>query len=250
MNSPTRIGVAAGVALALSGCGTLYTLDVTAYNNPNLELDKTYVVLSGNTELDVNSPEFQEYADQVERALSPKGYRRVDEDQLSKAALGIYVSFGVGDPAKRMQAVNTAIYERPFRENSSTTVRTSGIGGGTGSGGGSSGQQTPARLPEAEILTGFEKSGYATTVYTKSLNLVAIDLQEYISSIAKVGRSEAVPREVWSIDVETTGQPSDLSDVVPVMVAAGQPYVGDSTDTVVTVKMSDSDRRIDAIRGN
>ena len=109
MKSPSRIGIAAGVALALSGCGTLYTLDVTAYNNPNLELDKTYVVLSGNPNLDVNSVEFQEYAAQVERALSPKGYRRIDEDQLSDAALGVYISFGVGDPSKRVQAVNTAI---------------------------------------------------------------------------------------------------------------------------------------------
>ena len=52
-----------------------------------------------------------------------------------------------------------------------------------------------------------------------------------------------------SIDIETTGQPSDLADVVPVMVAAGQPYLGASTEDVVQIKINSSDSRIAAIKG-
>lgn len=253
MKSPTRIGVAAGVALALSGCGTLYTLDVTAYNNPNLELelDKTYVILSGNPDINVNSPEFQAYADQVERALSPKGYRRLTEDGVSSAALGVYVSVDVGDASKRFHKVSTAVYETPYAENSTDVLRSSGNSQASRGGTGQQGQQpTPVNAPAREVLAGYEEAGFATTVYTKHLNLVAIDLQKYIEDIASVGRTDAVPKEVWSIDVETTGQPKNLDEVVPVMVAAGQPYVGASTEDVITVKMSETDRRIDAIRGN
>ena len=36
------------VSFAITGCGTLYKLDVTAYNNPQIEVGKSYVVLSGN----------------------------------------------------------------------------------------------------------------------------------------------------------------------------------------------------------
>ena len=65
----------------------------------------------------------------------------------------------------------------------------------------------------------------------------------------RVGREDAVPREIWSIDIETTGKPSDLAEVVPVMLAAAQPYVGESTDDVVQVRMNGTDRRIDRIKG-
>lgn len=249
MHSGIRLGVAAGVAIGLSGCGTLYTLDVTAFNNPNHDLSKTYVILSGNPDINVNSPEFQAYADQVERALSPKGYQRLTEDEVSSAALGVYVSVDMGDASKRFHKVSTAVYETPYSENSLDVLRSSGNAPAGGGGGGQQGQQaTPIKSPEREVLTGYEQAGFATTVYTKHLNLVAIDLQKYIRDIASVGRSDAVPTEIWSINVETTGQPKNLDEVVPVMVAAGQPYVGASTDDVVTIKMSGSDKRINSIK--
>lgn len=248
MHSRIQIGVAAGLALGLSACGTLYTLDVTAYNNPNVELGKSYVILSGNPDVGVNSPEFLEYASQVERALAPKGYRRVGEKALTEAALGIYVAVDMGDPSKRYHSVSTAVYEQPFGDGSQDIDRSSG-GSAGGSGGGQSAQPSvPAAVEASEFLTGYEETGFATTVYTKHLNLVAVDLQKYIRDINSVGRADAVPKEIWSVDVETTGQPDDLHEVFPVMIAAAQPYLADSTRDVVQVKISESDKRVNAIK--
>lgn len=243
-----KLPLASGVicfSLAISGCGTLYKLDVTAYNNPNIEVGKSYVVLSGNPDLSVSSPEFIGYANQVEKALEPKGYRRVQDGDLSVAELGIYVSMSISDPTKRYHSVRTAVYESPYPQESASQVRASG--GGNPGGGGTSGAQTMPATPPQEELSAVEEQGFATTVYTKHLNLVAIDLQKYIKDIAEQGRQEAVPAEVWSIDIETTGQPRDLGEVFPVMMAAGQPYVGDSTKDVVQLKMSGSDKRVSEI---
>ena len=70
MNSLLRVCGVACLVLNLSACGTLYTLDIYAVNDPTQDLDKTYVVLSASPELSINSPEFQAYADQVEKVLA------------------------------------------------------------------------------------------------------------------------------------------------------------------------------------
>lgn len=246
MQSFIRTSAIAGLALVFSGCGTLYKLDVVSYSNPNDELDNTYVILSGNPELNVNSPEFEVYASQVERAIEPKGFQRLPADDLSAAALGVYLSVAIGDASKRYHKVSTGIYERPDGEEVSAVVTPKGTSGpNTGGGVGN-----VVTTPRPEQLTGYEEKTFATTVYTKHMNLVAVDLQQYINDIKEVGRNEAVPKEVWSVDVETTGKPSDLSEVLPVMLAASQPYVAHKTDDVVHVKMNGTDSRIRQIKGN
>lgn len=242
-----RNGTTVILALSLSACGTLYKLEVAAASDPSANFDKTYVLLSGNSGLDMKSPEFNEYSAQIERALSLKGYQRLGEDQLSAAAVGIYLSVGMGDPSRRVHTVSQGLYETPYAENSTAVVRASGNNSG---GGGQSGQQqsNPVSTPAPEVLTGYQNTGFATTVYTKHLSLVAIDFPSFVSDVARVGRENAKPRTIWSIDVETTGQPSDLSEVVPVMIAAATPYVGTTTDGFVQVKLSSDDKRIQAIK--
>lgn len=248
MHSLTRVSCAVTLAIGLSGCGTLYKLDVVAFNNPDYEIGKTYVVLSGDPNFSVDSPAFNEYANQVERALSAKGYQRVGNDELSNAALGIYLAAGISDPSKRYHEVKTGVYESPYAlENQTAVTRGSSS---NSSGGQSGGQTTPIPIPREELLAGYEKAGFATTVYTKHLNLTAVDLQKFMQDIAKTGNTASAPKEIWSVEIETTGKPSNLAEVIPVMLAAGQPYIADNTKDVVRVKINESDNRIDAIRGN
>jgi hypothetical protein len=246
MNSLIRICGVTCLVLNLSACGTLYTLDVYAVNDPTHDLDKTYVVLSASPGLSITSPEFQTYADQVEKVLASKGYERSDGEDLSSVALGVYLSANVSDPSKRYHMVQTAIYETStYSENSRSAVKNSGSQ--------SSGQNQsapPPPPPTPDLLSGVAETGFATTVFTKHLNLIAFDLQAYLQDIETKGRAQAVPIEVWSVDVETTGSPADLKEVFPVMVAAAEPYITERTDDVVRVKLNGTDKRISAIRDN
>jgi hypothetical protein len=245
MQTFIRIGSMASLTVLLFGCGTLYKLDVTAYSNPNPELDRTYVILSGSSDLNVNSPEFEVYANQVERTIEPKGYRRLPGEDISSASLGLYLTIAVGDPGKRYHKVSQGVYERPIGEEVAGLVNSADSPGGPGGNSGS-----VVSTPRPEQLTGYDQKSFATTVYTKHLNLVAVDLRQYIADIKAYGRSAAIPKEIWSIDIETTGKPSDLNEVLPVMLAAAQPYVENSTDEVVRVKIGGTDKRITAIRGD
>lgn len=244
MKSFVQILFVAGLALGTGACGTLYTVDVVAFNNTDHELDKTYVLLSRSPEIDINSPEFTEYASQVQRALDSKGYRRLPGDDLTSVALGVYLAANVGDPGKQYHTVTSGIYESPYAENSTSSVRSSGNNTG--------GQRppTPPPAPSPEVLTGYEEASFGTTVYTKYLSLVAIDLQQYLRDIAAKGWSDATPAEVWSVDIQTTGKPAELREAAPVMVAAAQPYITGRTDRVVRIKISAVDKRVRAIQGN
>ena len=243
MNSLLRISGVACLVLNLSACGTLYKLDVYAVNDPNQDLDKTYVILSASPELGIDSPEFKTYADQVEKVLASKGYARSDGEDLSTVALGVYLSAYISDPSKKYHSVQTILRESSANDESESGKLRSSMG---------SGQNNPMvieSLPEDD-LSGASETGFATTVFTKHLNLIAFDLQKYLQDIETEGRESAVPMEVWSVDVETTGSPADLSKVVPVMVAAAEPYITERTDDVVRVKLNGTDKRISAIRDN
>ncbi len=238
MNSMIRICGVACLALNLSACGTLYKLDVYAINDPSQDLGKTYVILSASPELGVNSPEFMAYANQVEKVLQPKGYVRSEGTDLSSVALGVYLSANISDPSKKYYKVKTVVYENSSNDDNEPNSRRS-----------SSPTKPPKPLePTQDINPDVAESGFATTVFTKHLNLVAFDLQKYLQDIAAKGQEEAVPFEVWSIDVETTGSPGDLNEVVPVMVAAAEPYITERTDDVVRVKLNGTSKRISAIK--
>lgn len=245
-----RVGIVAFMSVFLSGCGTLYKLDVIAAADSSKSFAKTYVLLPGSPELDIESAEFDNYAAIVERSLEPMGYRRQDVDQLSSAALGIYVSAGIGNASKRVHTVTQPIIETPYPENSPSTVRSSGGSSGGGGSGQSSQPPPPVTMPTREVLTGYQRSGFVTTVYTKFLSLTAIDLPSFAAEVARVGRENAVPETIWSIDIETTGQPSDLNEVVPVMLAGGQAYIGKATNGYVHLKISSTDKRVQAIQSD
>ncbi len=243
MNSMIRICGVACLALNLSACGTLYKLDIYAVNDPIQDLGKTYVILSTSQEFGINSPEFKAYANQVENALEAKGYVRSDGTDLSTVALGVYLSANISDPSKRYHTVQTVIYESSSNNESEPGSLRSSNGGASG--------QSPLPPPleaKQDYNPDVAKSGFATTVFTKHLNLIAFDLQKYLQDIAAKGREEAVPLEVWSVDVETTGSPADLNEVVPVMVAAAEPYITERTDDVVRVKLYGASKRISAIK--
>jgi hypothetical protein len=237
-----------GVALCLSACGTLYKLDVSAHNNTDKEFGNTYIIASGDADLNVYSPEFNTYADQLERALSGYGYRRLPEQEMSDADMALYIRADIDDPTQRVYEANRPVYETQHSQDSVRSSRSSGNSGG------SAVQQKAASMAAAqetappEALIGNEEVPFSRTVYTKYLNVTAIDFQAYLQDLKTVGREKAVRREIWSVDVSTTGSPSDMGEVMPVMITAAKPYFGSDTDGEIRVSMSETNRDVLAIK--
>ena len=248
MNRPIlRNCIFAGLVFSISACGTLYELDVSAHKNNASPPGNTYIILSNDQDFPLESPQFDRYASQLERAMIEHGYQRVPEDRLDAATIALYVSADISDPRKTYHSVSRAMYETPHIEGASAAARNTSPNSG-GQGAQTAGQPTVLDRPQVEQLSGFQKNSFATTVFTKHMNLVAVDLQKYLGDIKLHGRSNAVPEELWSVDVETTGSVNDLQEVVPVMIAAAEPYLGEATESQVRVSLSEGDRRVRRIR--
>jgi hypothetical protein len=246
MNKISNALGALAILIALTGCGTLYTLDVTANSNESIDSEKTYIVVSGSPGLPAESPAFDAYAAQLEKVLADHGYTRVDSDDFDKASIAVYLTAAISEPGKEYHTVRTSQKETIDPEFASSAVRSSGNKAQSSSGGGSS---SPVEYAPAERLTGYQQAKFATTVYTKYLNLVAIDLADYLEDVNTKGKSEAVPEELWSVDVTTTGSPDSLDEAMPVMLAAAKPYIGSDSDEPVRVSLDESSRAVAAIRG-
>ncbi len=247
-SSAVKLCVFVSLVLGLSGCGTLYELDVSAHKQNESIPGNTYVILSNDQDIPLESPEFDQCARQLQRAMDEHGYQRVDSDRLSDAAIALYVSTGISDPKKTYHTVSRAVYETPYSEGTAAAARNSGRNSGGGQSGQSPGQPTILDRPPDEAVVGYEKNAFATTVFTKHMSVVAVDLKKYLSDIQVRGRDNAVPHELWSVDVETTGSVDDLFQTVPVMIAAAEPYLGDSTEEQVRVSLSEGDKRVRRIK--
>lgn len=250
MKTITQIGSAVGLALTLGACGTLYKLDVAAYRSSGDDVGNTYVILSADPTMTVNSPEFELAAGQLERALETKGFQRLSGDELTDAALGIYVSTNMSDPSKVYHQIRTPVYRAATTETLGSADRDNGGSSPTPAGGPNGYPNALPTQAPTENFEGYKTASFAKTVYTKQLNLIAVDLQRYLKDIESLGRSKASPIEVWSVDIESTGQPSNMSDAIPIMIAAAQPYIAAETGEVVRVNLSETDRRVGKIKGN
>ena len=90
----------AGLLFILSGCSLKYSVAVDSINNRQQIKDKTFIIAAGNKDIKTNDLQFQEYACQLANALSHKGYKQVDHNNIEDAAIEIFLSYGVGDPQK------------------------------------------------------------------------------------------------------------------------------------------------------
>ena len=237
----TKIGGVAALGLVASGCGTLYKLDVTAFDSADEEPGRTYVLLPAAATLQHDATAFESYADQLQKALDSKGYQRISADNWQQASLGIYLSTDISEPSQVFKPITRPIFAETSAEPRELQGRNAAESARVAQGGR---PQPPMQPIPKGNLEGIQKTGHTRTVHTKHLSIQAIDLQQYLADIEKNGQNLAVPQEIWSLDVKTTGSSADLSEVVPVMIVAGQKYIGENTGKTVQVSISETDRRI------
>lgn len=226
----------------LSGCSTLYKVDVYAESRVGGDTVGNYVIIPADADYQLGTPEFENLASLLDAALSQHGYKRQPKDKWQDAELAIYVSSDISEPGLAYRQTMSPVYEAPDYEGAPAraAVRNSGSQN-------TSTPPPPPPPPQDDILVGYEKMGFAHEIYAKSLRVVAVDLQQYLGDIAVEGASAAKPTVIWSVDVESTGSPKDMQEVLPVLIAAGQPYFGKTIDDVVRIRLADNDRRVKAL---
>ena len=100
----------------LSGCSTLYKVDVYATSNADESHAGTYVVIPADSDYQFGDPEFEQLVSLMDAALMQQGYARQDKDDWQNADIAIYVSSDVSEPGRVYHQEIAPVYEAPVSE--------------------------------------------------------------------------------------------------------------------------------------
>ncbi len=216
--------------LFLSGCGLLpptFSVRVDSIGSSSAD-KKTYQLLPGNKDVKADDLQFKEYAAYVHRALFKQGF--VPAESFEKASVGIFLSYGIGEPTEHQYSYSTNTYGQTGVSSSRTTGRVSP---------GGSVSTTTTYTPKYGKIGETSHIGTYTT-YSRYMILDAVDLDEYRKSEKEV--------QLWKTTVTSTGSSSDLRLVFPILVAASSQYIATNTGKKIKVDLYENDAQVKEIK--
>lgn len=195
------------------GCAKQYNVDVNGIAaQPPIALQANCVILPAAYQISSNDLMFQEFSVYVANALNKQGYNVVRG--RSDAPTAILLGYGLGEPAEKVNV------------NSYPTIGFGGYYGGWGHHGWGWGFGPSIYFP-----LGYDVDSYTT--WGSHLYLAAYDLQLYKQTGKLV--------YAWQVIVNVCSTNNDIRAMVPVMVAAAEPYIGQNTGRQVTVTINADD---------
>ncbi len=174
---------------------------------------------------------FREAASYVETALAGRGYYRTIERE--RADLLLRMDASISEPISETQSYSEPVYVRRWGYSHVVRVPVRNEQGAVVG-------FTHSRIyePPRNEFAGWTDRVRQTTVYEKSLSLTAYAFDDE--------RNRGAER--WTLNVSAIDQTSDLRSYLPLLVAAGMPYIGEQTQGQVIVRMRDDDEKIAFIR--
>lgn len=219
------------LVLLTSGCATeRFITETDSLLAPGAH-GKTYFVMPSNEGVSADDLAFQAYKAQAVRALNFSGYTQVAPED---AELGIMLGYGIGDP--QTQTYSVPIFGQTGTTNTGTSTT------GTISTYGNTGYINTTTTVQSEPTYGLVGSSTQTrTTYLRYAILSAYDMRS--------GAQGSDFKEVWRTTVTSTGSSADLRRVFPIMMAAGQQFLGKQTEQRVQQMLKETDTLVQIIKG-
>lgn len=220
------------IILSLNGCATSpskYYVYVDSINAGSTLPEKKAVILTGMKDVAQNDLNFKEFSSYLERALISRGYQVTTNPEEAK--IGIFLSYGIGNPEKHQQIFSVPIFGQTGVASSTTSGTISPYG---------SYQGTTSYTPSYGIVGATTHSRTSTT-YMRFILLHAIDLD--------IARETGSDQELWKTEIISTGSSNDLRKVFPALVTAATPYLGSNTGQKVLVELREDSKEILQIKG-
>ncbi|MEE4294848.1 MAG: hypothetical protein V2I79_12880 [Xanthomonadales bacterium] len=206
--------------LGMTACTTRHVTEVTAFSDVSLATCCAYVLIPADAAVDVESAEWQSLERLLDKALAARGFypaaTRGEAEIAITAATGTGEATTVtrGGPAFAQNRGFSAA-EDPGSSPSNNDYRFNNDALSTAAG---SVMQTGA--PGSAPLAATGSQGRRVRVYERWLLVRAYDLSEASDD----GRFA----ESWRTVVRSSGPSAELEAIVPFMIAAGAPYLGET----------------------
>lgn len=157
----------------------------------------------------------------------------IDTNSMNKnnvIEFNYYISNGV----KKQQKVPLPVFAPPTNINTNVQVKTSINTPSSTSNGITPIQfteQAPVNFPQPQLPSGFNVVEVERTIYTRKLILKCFVL------------NNANKEELWIAEAESSGTSGDLNEIVPAMIYAVKPYIGNNLRTPITLTIDPENRK-------
>ena len=211
---------------------TNFIVKVSAISSPSSLNKKTYILLAGNTNINSNSLEFQEYAQYLKRGLYRIGLVQVKNQ--TNADIAIFLFYGISDPETKEYTYSRPVWGKTGTKSKTTTGNVNLFGNSA------TYSETTETTPEYGIV-GYKKEVNTYTTYFRYMVLDAYDLKEYYNSGKEI--------QLWKTTVTSEGSSGDLRRVFPVLVAASYQHFSKDTKQEIKIELSEeTDERLKIIK--
>ena len=218
--------------LGLSSCTPSYHFKVDAISGGEISKGKSFVLISGNSDMKESDLRFREAAALVQTGLEGKGMRLASD--ISSADLLVELTFGVGEPREVMEV--RSYPETHWHPGFSYAVS---IPVFNKDGVVVSYQNRIVREPPRSY-TYWDERMDSTTVFEKYLEIAAYD--------NRLGSAVNDPEELWGIVITNADYSDNIREYLPYMIAAALPYIGEDTGSQIYVSLKQDDPTVDFIR--
>jgi hypothetical protein len=226
MNNYLRAILIGIFCMLLSGCATApqplrIRSEVDGLTSVDASLQRRFVILPADTQVNAQDLQFLEFKGYVEKALAQRGFIKVEQMQAGDVVL--FLRYGVGDPQMRQYSYDVPIWNDfgyayyPYARR--------------------------GRYYPAYGVAGYTQHIETYTVYRRYLTLEAYDMASHLQ--------QQTPKQLWKVNVQSQGQSNDLRLVFPYLVTAMQPYLATNTGHMQTVDIDEANSLLrDIMLGN
>lgn len=211
--------------LGLSSCTPSYHFKVDAISGGEISQGKSFVLISGDSNLKESDLRFRETATLVQTGLEGKGMHKAKD--IASADLLIELTFGVGEPREVMEV--RSYPETHWHPGFSYAIRVPIY---DKNGAIISVQNRIVREPPRSY-TYWDERVDSATVFEKYLEIAAYD--------NRLGSAVKDPEQLWSIVITNADYSDDIRGYLPYMIAAALPYIGKDTGSQIFVSLKQDD---------
>lgn len=226
------------ISLALIlGCSTTFqssqssvgnfVVEVDAYGSESKIDDKSYYLLPVDSTINTSDFRYIEFSEILEKALTEKGYTRVQS--ISEAKLLIVINYGMSDAKTYERNLIVPTWGVTGISNVNTSGNISVYSNNINY------SQNTTSTPSYGI-TGSRVVNQQYDMYMRYFGIAVFDYEYY----RKTNKEKAY----WKAVLSSAGSSNDLRRVFPVMIAAGMDYFGSSSRERKIIRIKENDKRV------
>ncbi len=225
------------LSLALLTACTSYryfSVDVDSICCSTARQKKTYILLPGNKDGNINDLQFQEFAAYTDKSLQTQGFRKTTI--IDDADVAILLCYGISDPKYYEYTYSVPVWGQTGISSSQSSGVVNRVGNSVTYSGNTS------YTPSYGVVGSSTHIGTGVA-FARYLVISGVDLEQF----KKTGKVEDA-KELWSTKANSIGASGDLREIFPVLLIASQKHIAENTGKQISYSIREDEELVEQIK--